>query len=495
MKADSLIIRLLSSIVALFLFHAVEASKPVWTLTPLTATTLSVPSNNTATVQYQVTNQSTKTHTLTMQSAPGITQLTTGLGICGNPFVLVGKASCTLSLQVNGSQLTQPITDGPIVCDQNSTLQCYRPASADMLRLTQVPPVTLATITVSNSPLTLTTNGPTGTLYIHNTSSTVTATNITSNFTNTALNGNITETGNTCSNLAPLHCCRLIYTPGSTVVSQTDFGIKGNNTNTITAAAQIDAALTLSSISPSSGSTSGATGVILTGTGLTGTTSVTFAGILATSVHVVNSTTVTAVTPAHASGVVDVVISTLAGSATLTNGYTYVNSAIGQSTGGGKIACLNGGLVNLIAATADNSTGVVWGSAITTGATSTTDGASNTTTIINTVGEQTPNAATICGDYEIDSQGNTPCELGNTCYNDWFLPAGNNPTHATGQLNCLYTNQVAIGGFNNEVGYWSSTESNNSSAWIQSFVSPGTESVISKSQSTHVRCVRNFTPS
>lgn len=96
------------------------AGSPVWTFTPLTATTLSVASNDTATVQYTVTNQSSRTHTLSMQSIAGITQLTTGLGICGNPFVLTARASCTLSLQVNGSQLTSPINDGPIVCEQGS---------------------------------------------------------------------------------------------------------------------------------------------------------------------------------------------------------------------------------------------------------------------------------------------------------------------------------------------------------------------------------------
>lgn len=53
-------------------------------------------------------------------------------------------------------------------------------------------------------------------------------------------------------------------------------------------------------------------------------------GQAATSVNVVNSTTVTGVTPAHAAGVVDVVIATPAGGATLVNGYTYVTTVVGQ---------------------------------------------------------------------------------------------------------------------------------------------------------------------
>lgn len=334
------------------------AGSPVWTFTPLTATTLSVPSNDTATVQYTITNQSSKLHTLSMQSIQGITQITTGLGICGNPFILAAKASCTLSLQVDSSQLTTPINDGPIVCEQGSTLQCYRPASNDILHITQASAITDATITVTGSPLTLTTNGPTGTLTINNTSLTVVATNITSNFTGTALDGNVTETGNTCANVAPQSSCTLTYTPGSTVVTQTSFPIQGSNTNAVTAAIQIDPGITISAVNPSSGPASGGTGVTLTGSGFTGATSLTFGGTPATSLNVVNSTTVTAVTPAHATGAVDVVITTPSGSWTKTNGFTYLTTAVGQSAYGGKIACLNGGLNNLIAATADNSAGI-----------------------------------------------------------------------------------------------------------------------------------------
>lgn len=81
-----------------------HAGMPVWTLTALTPTTISVPGNGTAIVQYTVTNQSSKSHTLVMTPITGITQITTGTGVCGNPFTLSSKgASCTLSLQVNGS--------------------------------------------------------------------------------------------------------------------------------------------------------------------------------------------------------------------------------------------------------------------------------------------------------------------------------------------------------------------------------------------------------
>ena len=247
---------------------------------------------------------------------------------------------------------------------------------------------------------------------------------------------------------------------------------------------------TLTAISPNSGTASGGVGVTLTGTGLTGATSVTFDGVPATSINVVNATTITAVTPAHAAGAVNVAVFTPAGAAQLTNGYTYLITAVGQTSGGGVIAALGGGLNNLIAATADNSTGIGWGgfgTAVGPGAQSNTDGASNTAAVGVALGAGVY-AAQLCSTYQVDSQGNTPCQAGNTCYNDWFLPARN-------QLAALYTNRVAVGGFANAL-YWSSTESSASpltDAWINDF-SIGNPVTIPKTQNLQTRCVRAFTP-
>lgn len=247
---------------------------------------------------------------------------------------------------------------------------------------------------------------------------------------------------------------------------------------------------TLTAISPSSGTASGGAGVTLTGTGLTGATSVTFDGVAATSVNVINSTTITAVTPAHAAGAVNVAVITPGGAAQLVNGYTYLATAVGQSSGGGVIAALNGGLNNLIAAVSDNSTAIPWSnvfSAVGAGAQNTIDGASNTQSIVAalvTNGE----AANLCNSYEVDSQGNTPCQVGNTCYSDWYLPA-------SGQLAALYTNRVAVGGFSS-ASYWSSTELSISpvtTAVVTSFLN-GVELFQNKVASERVRCVRSFTP-
>jgi hypothetical protein len=78
-----------------------------------------------------------------------------------------------------------------------------------------------------------------------------------------------------------------------------------------------------SSINPTSGSSLGGRAVTITGVNFTGATGVTIGGSAATSVVVVNDTTITCVTPAHAAGASDVVVTTPAGSDTGTAAYTY----------------------------------------------------------------------------------------------------------------------------------------------------------------------------
>ena len=93
----------------------VYAGIPVWTFLPLRATTISLSTADTATIQYQVTNQSRKTHTLEMRGITGISQNTTP-GNCANPFTLGYQQSCTLTLTVDGSSLQGSVAGGPVVC-------------------------------------------------------------------------------------------------------------------------------------------------------------------------------------------------------------------------------------------------------------------------------------------------------------------------------------------------------------------------------------------
>ncbi|MGE4254461.1 MAG: IPT/TIG domain-containing protein [Xanthobacteraceae bacterium] len=84
---------------------------------------------------------------------------------------------------------------------------------------------------------------------------------------------------------------------------------------------------TMTSVDPASGSTLGGTTVTITGTNLTGATTVTFGGVPASSFSVVNSTTISAVAPAHAAGLVNVAVTTPGGTVTLASSYTYVTPA------------------------------------------------------------------------------------------------------------------------------------------------------------------------
>lgn len=164
MKIRFLLNKIITGTLAFFMMAAAHAQSPVWSIIPLTQTTISVPSNGTATIQYQVTNLSIlppHTHTLFLQPFPfaGVTQ-DTSPGNCPNPFVLNPGQSCTLTLNVQGSLLPGNVAGGPVVC-QLGTAQCYKTENIFNINVT---PATTAftvggTITGLMDTLTLLNNG------------------------------------------------------------------------------------------------------------------------------------------------------------------------------------------------------------------------------------------------------------------------------------------------------------------------------------------------
>lgn len=78
-------------------------------------------------------------------------------------------------------------------------------------------------------------------------------------------------------------------------------------------------------VSPDAGTVFGGTAVTITGSGFSLATGVTFGGVAATNVVIVSDTSITCVTPGHASGAVDVVVGNVD---TLTAGYTYALPAV-----------------------------------------------------------------------------------------------------------------------------------------------------------------------
>src|SRR5688500_13488928 len=88
----------------------------------------------------------------------------------------------------------------------------------------------------------------------------------------------------------------------------------------------------VSGITPNSGSTAGVTSVTINGSNFVSGATVSIGGTAATNVSFVNGTTLTATTPAHAAGTVNVVITNPdAQSGTLTNGFTFTAPAGGET--------------------------------------------------------------------------------------------------------------------------------------------------------------------
>ena len=83
----------------------------------------------------------------------------------------------------------------------------------------------------------------------------------------------------------------------------------------------------ITSVSPATGAAAGGTLVTISGSGFTGTVSTTgvkFGGTNATSFNVINDSLISAVTPAHSAGAVDVLVTNGVGpSTTGTGAYTY----------------------------------------------------------------------------------------------------------------------------------------------------------------------------
>ncbi len=95
-----------------------------------------------------------------------------------------------------------------------------------------------------------------------------------------------------------------------------------NGSNTLVGGFTFNDPPVLTAVTPSNGTPFGGDSIQLTGSGFTTTTTVTFDGISA-AVTFVDVNTLTATTPAHAPGAVNVTVSNVNGTDTLVGGFTY----------------------------------------------------------------------------------------------------------------------------------------------------------------------------
>ncbi|MDX2345445.1 MAG: beta-propeller fold lactonase family protein [Legionella sp.] len=116
-----LCLTLLGCIFAFQTAHAAARAKFAITPTAGSITSWLLPSNFTETIQYQVTNQMPRAYNLIMTPISGVTQITTGSGVCSSTFTLAPQQGCLLTLQINGDQIpASGIYAGPIICKTNN---------------------------------------------------------------------------------------------------------------------------------------------------------------------------------------------------------------------------------------------------------------------------------------------------------------------------------------------------------------------------------------
>lgn len=172
---------------------------------------------------------------------------------------------------------------------------------------------------------------------------------------------------------------------------------------------------------------------------------------------------------------------TVTGEGTIANPYVINASgattlSIGQNYQGGIIFWLDAtGQHGLIAATTDQGTAIEWYNGPYTVTNAVRDGIGagmyNTERIIANQGAGSY-AAQLCANYQ------------NGGYGDWYLPSKY-------ELNLLYAQQSAVGGFSISSNYWASTEDSDRNAWAQGF-GTGFQFGYDKSFFYNVRAVRSF---
>jgi hypothetical protein len=457
---------------------------------------------------------------------------------------LAGKGStCLLTLTINGSLIPQQgIHEGPVLCQQGNSNQCYQPSSGhglNVVKSSNPPPVNKTMISTTppsfgftaggtTQIVTLTNNGPAEAYNIH----VITAPGLGVSVSN--------KCPASLPYVAPNNTCQLTFTSGS-ATGTTSATIAGSNTNTLTENITVNPALVPLAITgggtmtlytndvnavgwlviKNNSSSVTATNIAanFTGTALSGhvTQDASNCASVIPGASCILHFTVSGTTPIPATDFGVSGSNTTQETGNLTISTVISGKVVGDSLNGGYVASLNvmpsgpgacgttTSTTYLVAAFSDYPSSLLWdsstacssGTCTQTNATDPTQGSSNTNTIVSTlIGEPgvvstdytaTPSitanyAAGYCSGFQIDASGHTPCQSG-VCYEGWYLPAQT-------ELYCLYNNyQSNIGGFSANQ-YWNSTEDVAISAWMQDFADGNQYAFDKFDPPLRVRCVR-----
>lgn len=171
-------------------------------------------------------------------------------------------------------------------------------------------------------------SGPTITAINPSTGNTLGGTSVTITGTNLSNVTSVTFGGTAGTNLNVVSATEVsVTTPAATAAGMVDVVVSDGSNPDATATNGFTYTVpdpTITMINPSMGVVTGGTSVTITGTELTGVTSVTFGGTAGTNMMVVSDTEITVDTPAGNAGMVDVVITDGTSPDTATNGFEYI---------------------------------------------------------------------------------------------------------------------------------------------------------------------------
>jgi hypothetical protein len=240
-------------------------------------------------------------------TAGGTAVTITGTNFAAGATVTFGSAAATNVVVVSGTQITATTPAGSAGA---VTVTVTNPGTAGGSLANGFTYVVVPTVT-SVSP----NNGP----IAGGTAVTITGTNFaagaTVTFGSTAATNVVVVSGTQITATTPA---------GSAGAVTVTVAVSGQNASLANAFTYVVPA-TVSSVSPSSGSTVGGTAVTITGTSFATGATVTFGGATATNVVVVSGTQITATTPAGSAGAVTVTVTNPgAAGGSLANGFTYV---------------------------------------------------------------------------------------------------------------------------------------------------------------------------